>query len=80
MLTSLPYICLCAAGSLQLVLHQICVVGGGDEVMVEGLGHVLVHTLVSGVENHTLWLVQVHKEPIFGHHLPLFRCRSVNNP
>ena len=48
-IVSLPYICLGAAGSLQLVLHQIRVVGRGDEVMVEGLSHVLIHTLVGRV-------------------------------
>lgn len=38
----LPNVGFGAAGPLQLVLHQVGVVGGGDEVMVEGLTHVLV--------------------------------------
>lgn len=39
--------------------------------MVEGLGHVLVHTVMSWVEDGRLFLVQVHEEAIFGHVLLL---------
>lgn len=70
----LPDVGLCAAGPLELVLHQVGVMGGGDEVMVNWLGHVLVHFLVGGVEDKPLLLVQVHQETILGHVLLLLGC------
>lgn len=62
---------LCAAASFELVLHQVGVVGGGNKVMVERLGHVLVHFLMGGVKYKPLLLMQVHQETVFGHVLLL---------
>lgn len=59
-LFTLLYVRFSAAGSLELVLHQVCVMRGGDEVMVERLVHVLVNTFMGRVEDQPLWLVQVH--------------------
>ncbi len=59
-LTWLLYVRLSAAGSFELVLQQVCVVRGGDEVMVERLVHVLVNTFMSRVKDQPLRLVQVH--------------------
>lgn len=50
----LPDVSLNAALSPKLVLHQIGVVGGGDEVMAQRLGHVLEDSLALGVEDGAL--------------------------
>lgn len=65
----LPDVSLCAAGPFQLILHEVGVVRGGDEVVVERLLHVLVHLCVLRIENHGLWIVQVHEEAIFAKQL-----------
>lgn len=65
----LPDVSLCAAGPFELILHEVGVVRGGDEVVVEGLVHVLVHLCVLGIEKHGLWVVQVHEEAIFAKQL-----------
>lgn len=62
-----------AAGPFELVLHQVRVVRGGDEVVVEGLRHVLVQEAVGRVEDGAVFLVQVHEEPVFSHVLLLLR-------
>lgn len=62
----------CAARPLQLVLHQIGVVGRGNEVMIERLMHVLVYRFVGGVKDGAFFMVQVNQETIFAHVLVLF--------
>lgn len=47
-----------------------------DEVMVEGLAHVLVDFFVSWVEDRRLILLEVPQEAIFGHALLLFCCKE----
>lgn len=42
---------------------------GGDEVVVEGLAHILVHLLVVWIENHGIWIIQEHEEAVFGQQL-----------
>lgn len=42
---ALPYIPFHTAVSSELVLHQVGVVGGGDEIMAQRLAHVLEDTL-----------------------------------
>lgn len=69
----LLYVGLCAAGSSELILHQVCVVWGGDVVVIEGLVHVLIQVFMSRVEDGALILVQVHQETIFGHVFLLLR-------
>lgn len=54
------YVSLSAAGSFDLVLRQVCVVRGRDEVMVERLVHVLVNAFMGRVKDQALGLVQVH--------------------
>lgn len=34
--------------------------------MVEGLLHILVHLLMVRIEDHGLWIEEVHEEAIFG--------------
>lgn len=58
-----------AAGSFELILQEIGVVRGGDEVVAEWFAHVLVDVLVAGVEDHSVLLVQVHEEAILGEQL-----------
>lgn len=67
----LPNVRLCAAGAFELILHEVGVVRGGDEVVVEGLAHILVHILVVWIQNHGIWVIQVHEEAIFGQQLLL---------
>lgn len=74
----LPYVGLSAARAFKLILHQVSVVGGGDEVMVEGLAHILEHLLMSGVKDRALLLVQVHEEAILGHMLILLGCGNAH--
>lgn len=62
----------CAARPLQLVLHQIGVMGRGNKVMIEWLMHVLVHGFVGGVKDGAFFMVQVHQETIFAHVLVQF--------
>lgn len=57
----------CAARPLQLVPHQIGVMGRGNEVMIERLAHVLVHGFVGGVKDGAFLMVQVNQETIFAH-------------
>lgn len=47
-------VCLQAAVSSQLVLQQVGVVRGGDEVVAERLAHVLVELSVLRFENGAL--------------------------
>ena len=70
----LPDVSLGAAGPFELILHQIGVVRGGDEVVTEGPAHVLIHLLVLCIEDHSFWMVQVHEEAIFGQQLLLLGC------
>lgn len=50
----LPDVSLHTAVSSELVLHQIGVVGGGDEVMAQRLAHVLEDPPAPRVEDRTL--------------------------
>lgn len=43
----------------QLVAHQVGVVRGGDEVVAQRLGHVLVHVVVLWVEDVPSWAAHV---------------------
>lgn len=68
---TLPDVGLGTARPFELVLHQIGVMGGGDEVMIDWLPHVLVHINVGGVEDETFQMGQVSQEAVFGHVLIL---------
>lgn len=57
------------ARSFELILQEIGVVRGGDEVVAERPAHVLVDVLVAGVEDQTVLLVQVHEEAVLGEQL-----------
>lgn len=59
------------ARSFELVQHQVGVMGGGDEVVIKRLPHVLIHTNVGGVKDQTFQMGQVLQEAIFGHVLIL---------
>lgn len=64
---TVPDVCLSTARSFELVLHQVGVMGGGDEVMIEWLPHVLIHTDVGGVKDQTFQMGQIAQEAVFGH-------------
>lgn len=51
----LPDVSLHAALSPELVLHEICVVRGGDEVMAQWLAHVLEDAPPLWVEDGAIW-------------------------
>lgn len=70
----LPDVCLCAAVSCQLVLSEIGVVGGRDEVVCQWVFHVLVNPSVFRVENTVLLRQHVHGESVGGHELVLLGC------
>lgn len=61
-----------AAGPPQLVFQQVGVMGRGDEVVAQGLAHILVEVLVLRIEDGALWRTQVHQEAIYGHGLSFF--------
>ena len=63
-----------AAVSSQLVLQQVGVVRGGDEVVAERLAHVLVELSVLRFENGALLWAEVHLEAIEGHGALLLGC------
>ena len=50
-----PDVGLNAGGTLELVLHEVGVVGGVDEIGGEGLGQVLVHSAV--LDTHHISLI-----------------------
>lgn len=56
----LPDIPLHTAVSSELVFHKVCVVGGGNEVMAQGLAHVLVNTSMLRVKDAALFRAKVH--------------------
>ena len=58
---------LSARGALQLVLKQVGVVRGSNEVGGEGLGHVLVDLPVVHVEDVTLRTEHEPSEPVQAH-------------
>lgn len=60
----LPDVALDAALAPDLVLYQVGVVGGGDEVVAERLAHVLPQCPVPGVEDGALRGAEVHEEPV----------------
>lgn len=63
-----------AALASQLVLHQVGVVRGGNEIVAERLAHILVETQTVGFENRTLRGAQVHLEAVEGHGSLLLGC------
>lgn len=67
----LPDVCLCAAVSCQLVLSEIGVMGGRDEVVCQRASHVLVNPSMLRVEHTVLLRQHVHGESIGGHELVL---------
>ena len=71
-----PDVGLSAAGSPDLRVGQIGVVGGGDEVVGKGLVHVLEHACVGWVQGSPLRGQQVHHEAIQCHQLMLLGCRK----
>lgn len=70
----LPDVGLGAAVSSQLVLGEVGVVGGGDEVVSQRLSHVLVNSAVLGVEHTVLLGQHVHGEAVGSHELVLLGC------
>lgn len=71
----LPDVALDAAVAPDLVLYQVGVVGGGDEVMAEWLVHVLPQCPVLGIEDGALHGAEVHEEPISTQHMASPGCR-----
>jgi len=69
-----PDVSLGAAGATDLVAGQVGVVGGGDEVVAQGLAHVLVHLGVLLVEDVTSRREEVHHEAIQHHQVLLPGC------
>ena len=63
----LLYVCLQAALAPELVLQQVGIVGGGEEVVAERLAHVLVEVLVGGVEDGALLGTQIQLEAVQRH-------------
>ena len=63
----LLYVRLQAALPPELVLQQVCVMGGGEEVVAEWLAHVLVEVLVLHVEDGALLRAQVQLEAVQRH-------------
>lgn len=61
-----PDVGLGTARPFELVFHQVGVMGGGDEVMIEWLPHVLVHLNVGGVKDQTFQMGQVLQEAVSG--------------
>lgn len=57
---SVPDIPLHTAVSSELVFHKVRVVGGGDEVMAQGLAHVLVNAPTLRVKDGALIRAKVH--------------------
>lgn len=71
----LPDVALDAAVASELILYQVGVVGGGDEVVAEWLAHVLPQPPVLGVEDGALQGAEVHEEPISTQHMAGPGCR-----
>jgi len=71
----LPDVALDAALAPDLVLYQVGVVGGGDEVVAERLAHVLPQHPVPGVEDGALRGAEVHEEPVSTQHMASPGCR-----
>lgn len=71
----LPDVALNAALASDLVLNQVGIVGGGDEVVAERLAHVLPQCLVPGVEDGALRGAEVHEEPVSTQHVASPGCR-----
>ena len=69
-----PDVRLCAAGPSQLVLSEVGVVGGGDEVVCQWVFHVLVNPSMFRVQHTVLLRQHVHGETIGGHELVLLGC------
>lgn len=74
MMSFLPDVRLRAAVSRQLVLGEVGVVRGRDEVVCQRAPHVLVNSRVVGVENTVLPGQHVHGESVGGHELVLLGC------
>lgn len=70
----LPDVWLCAAVPCQLVLGEVCVVGGGDEVVCQWVLHVLVNPGMLWVKYTVLLRQHIHGETIGGHELVLLGC------
>lgn len=70
----LPDVRLRAAVSRQLVLGEVGVVRGRDEVVCQRAPHVLVNSRVVGVEHRVLPGQHVHGESVGGHELVLLGC------
>lgn len=51
----------------ELVLHQVGVVGRGDEVVTQRLAHVLVNASAMRVKDVALDRAQVHQETVEAH-------------
>lgn len=68
----LPDVSLHTALSSELVLHQVCVVGGRDEIVAQREGHVLVDAPLLWVEDGALGRAQVHQKTIKGHDVQHF--------
>lgn len=72
----LPDVTLDTAVSPELVLQQVGVVGGGDEVMAQWLAHVLVELLHSWVKNRAFGRDEIHQQAVDRHCLTLLRCAT----
>lgn len=70
----LPDVWLCAAVSSQLVLSEVGVVGGRDEVVCQWVFHVLVNPSMFRVDYTVLLRQHVNGESVGGHELVLLGC------
>lgn len=71
---SLPDVWFCAAVPGQLVLGEVGVVGGGDEVVCQRLCHVLINPCMIRVKRAVFLRQHVHGETIGCHELVLLGC------
>lgn len=66
-LAAVPDVSLHAAMSSELVLHEVGVVGGGDEIMAKRLAHVLEDAPPLWVKDGALSRAKVHQEAVKCH-------------
>lgn len=72
----LPDVGLCAAVSSQLVLGEVGVMGGRDEIVCKRVRHVLVNSGMLCVEHTVLLGQHVHGESVGSHELVLLSCTA----
>lgn len=70
----LPDVWLCATVPSQLILCEVSVVGGGNEVVCQWECHVLVNPSMFRVKYTVLLRQHVHGETIWGHEMVFLGC------